>query len=85
MTFPYIMGIFFTKHGLFFQKVSFIINTISPIVRRTLYVGRVKFFTKASERFTNQVFQLVLRKTASSERTLQGEKRWKSGGPKAGV
>jgi hypothetical protein len=54
-------------------------------MRRTLYVGRVKLFTEASELFMNEVFQLVLRKTASSERNLQGVKKMEVRGSKAEV
>ena len=81
------MGISFTKQRLFFHKVTFIINTIYPLVHGTLYVGRVKLSVEASELITNAVFQLVLfRKTESSECNLQGAKKIEVGGsPKSGL
>jgi len=70
------MGISLTKQRLFFHNVTFIINTISPLVHGTLYAGRVKLFVEASELITNAVFHLVLfRKTESSECNLQGTKK----------
>jgi len=33
---------------LFFHKVSFIIKTLFPPLRETLYAGRVKLFAEAS-------------------------------------
>jgi hypothetical protein len=75
------MGISLTKQRLFFHKVTFIINTISPLVHGTLYAGRVKFFAEASELFMNAVFQLVLfRKTESLECNLQEAKKMEVGG-----
>ena len=86
MTFTYIMGISFTKHRLFFRKVSSVTKTISPLVHGMLYAGRVKLFAEASELFTNAAFQLAfLRKTSSSECNLQGAKQMEVGGPKSGL
>lgn len=69
MEFMFIMCTFFTKLRLFFfHEVSFIFGTFSPRLRETLYVGRVNF-AEASER---AVFQLVVRRTASSEFIVQG-------------
>ena len=62
----------FTELILFFHKVSFVINTLFPLVRETLYAGRVKLYAEASELLTHAVFQFdVFRKTASSECILQ--------------
>jgi len=55
MKLTYIMGAFFTKLRLFFHKVSFIINTLFPPLRQTLYAGRVKLFAEASELVTHAV------------------------------
>jgi hypothetical protein len=64
-----------------FHKVSFIINTLFPPLRQTLYAGRVKLFAEASVLFTHAVFQLVVvRKTASTERILLGAKNIYVGG-----
>jgi hypothetical protein len=50
-------------------------------LRQTLYAGRVKLFAEASELVTDAVFQLVVvLKTASSERILQGAKNMEVGG-----
>jgi hypothetical protein len=40
---------------LFFQRVSFVINTLFPLVRETLYAGRVKLYAEASELLTHAV------------------------------
>jgi len=81
MTFTYITGISFTEQRLFFHKVTFNINTISPLVHGTLYAGRVKLSAEASELLTNAVFQLALfRKTESSKCNLQGAKKMEVGG-----
>jgi hypothetical protein len=75
------MGTLFTKLRLFFHKVSFTINTLFPPLRQTLYAGRVKLFAEASVLVTHAVFQLiVVRKTASSERILQGAQYMEVGG-----
>jgi hypothetical protein len=81
------MGISFKKQRLFFHKVTFIINTISPFVHGMLYAGRVKLFVEASELIKNAVFQLVLfRKMESSECNLQEAKKMEVGGsPKSGL
>jgi hypothetical protein len=51
--------------ALFFHKVSFVINTLFPLVRETLHAGRVNLYAQASELLTHAVFQLdVFRKTA---------------------
>jgi hypothetical protein len=79
------MGTSFSKRRLFFHKVS-IIKTLFPPLCETLYAGRVKLFAEASELFTHAVFQLVvIRKTASSECSLQEAKLWKSEGAKSGL
>lgn len=46
--FTHIEGTSFTKYREFFT-VSFIINTLCPSLRQTLYAGRVKIFVKASK------------------------------------
>jgi hypothetical protein len=44
----------------FFYEVTFIINTLFPTSRETLYAGRLKPFAEASELFTHAVFQLIV-------------------------
>jgi hypothetical protein len=79
MKFTYFMGTSFTKLRLFFHKVS-ITNTLFTPSRETLYAGRVKLITEASELFAHAVFRLVVfRKTASSKCILQGAKRMEVG------
>jgi hypothetical protein len=51
MKLTYIMSTSFTKSGLFFHKVSFIINPLFPPLCETLYAGRVELFAEASELF----------------------------------
>jgi hypothetical protein len=76
--FTYITGTSFSKFRLYFQKVFFIINTLSL---GTLCAGRVQLFAEAPELFTHDVFQLVvIRKTASSEYILKGAKNMEVGG-----
>jgi hypothetical protein len=58
MKFTYIMGTSCRKLGLFCHKVVFIINTVFPPLRETLYAGRIKLFAETSELFTYAVFQL---------------------------
>lgn len=58
--FTYGMGTSLTKLRLFFHKVSFIINTLSPLLHEMLYAGRMKFFAEASELFPLAVFQPVI-------------------------
>jgi hypothetical protein len=41
------MGTSLTKFRLFLPKASFIINTLFPPLRETLYAGRVKLFAEA--------------------------------------
>jgi len=65
----------------FIHKVSLVISTHFPLVRETLYAGRVQPHAEASELFMHAVFQLVVfRKTASSECILQGSKKVAVGG-----
>jgi hypothetical protein len=45
----YMMDTSFTRFGLFFHKVSLIINTLFTTFRETLYARHVKFFAEASE------------------------------------
>jgi hypothetical protein len=45
------MGTSLAKLGLYFHKVSSIVNTRFPPLRETLYAGRVKLFAEASELF----------------------------------
>jgi hypothetical protein len=45
----------FTKLTLFFHKVSVVINIIFPLVRETLYAGRIKLCAEASELLTHAV------------------------------
>jgi hypothetical protein len=81
MKLTYITGTSFTKLGLFFHKVSFIINTLFSPLRETLYASRVKLIAEASELFTHAVFQFVVdRKTASSDCILEGAKKMEVGG-----
>lgn len=56
MKFEYIIGKFFTKLGLFSHKVVFIINTLLPPLRETLYSAVLKLCAEASELFTHAVF-----------------------------
>jgi hypothetical protein len=61
---------------LFCPQVSFIIKTLFPPLRGTLYAGRVKLLAEGPEIFTHALFQFVaVRKTASSEGLLQGSKK----------
>jgi len=71
----------FTKLRLFFfHKVFLIINTYPPLCKK-LFAGCVKAFAEASEHFTHAVFQLVIvDKTATSGRILQGAKKVQVGG-----
>jgi hypothetical protein len=76
MKFTYIMGASITKLRLFFHTVFFIINTLFPPMRETLYDHCVKLFAEALEHFTHAVFQLVvICKMASSECVLHGAKK----------
>ena len=81
------MGISFTKLILLFLVVFFIMNTLFPPLRDTLYAGLVNLFAETSPLFTHVVFQLlVVRKTAFSEsKTFKGPKRWKTEGAKPGL
>jgi len=47
----YMMDTSFTHFGLFFHKVSLIINTLFTTFCETLYARHVKFFAEASELF----------------------------------
>jgi len=69
------MGTSFTKLRLFFYH-----KRIFPRLHKTLCVGRVKLFAEASELFMYAVFQVVFRKTASSECIFQGAKKMGAGG-----
>lgn len=71
---------YFTKFKVFFHKVSLRINTLTSLLRETLYVGRVKLFADVSE--LHALFQLivvVVRKTASPVGILQRLKKIKVG------
>ena len=71
----------FTKLTLFSHKVSFVNKTLFPLVRETLYAGRIKLYAEASELWTHTVFQLVVfGKNASSECILQVSKKLAVGG-----
>jgi hypothetical protein len=54
------MGTTFKKLRLFFHKVFFIINTLFPPLRVTVYAGRLKLFAGASELFPHAACQLVI-------------------------
>jgi hypothetical protein len=64
MIFTYVMSTYFTK-VTFLHDVPFINDTLSQPLPETLYA-----LAEASELYTHAVFQLVVRKTASLERTL---------------
>jgi hypothetical protein len=87
----YFVGISFTKLGLFFHKLAFIINIIYPLLREILYAGLEQLFAEVSELFTHAVVQVVVfvvPKTASSECILQGAKNMEvreGGGSKSGL
>jgi len=76
-------GHFPYKIEINFYKITFYCQHNFPPLHETLCADRVELFAEESELFTHAVFQLVfVRKTASSERILQGSKRWKSEGAK---
>lgn len=61
-------------------------STFLPLLRETLYAGRVKFFAEESKHFTHVVFYVVIiRKTASSECILQWTKRMEVAGCSIGA
>jgi hypothetical protein len=74
MKFTRVVGTVFTALIFFFTWVFFIINTLLPPMRETLYAGRMKPSAEASGLYTHTVFQPTFRKTASSECTLQWAK-----------
>jgi hypothetical protein len=47
---------------LFFHKVSFVINTLFPLLRETLHDGRVKLYAEALELLTHTLSQFVVPK-----------------------
>jgi hypothetical protein len=72
------MGTFFTKLRAFFPQILHY-DTLFPPLHETLYAGRAKIFTEASQLFTQPVSQPVVHKTASSECILQATKKLEVG------
>ena len=76
MKFTSIMHTSYTKMRLFFHQVSFIINTLFPSLRQTLYADGVKLSAAASKLFAHAVLQLcVVHKLMLSDGMLQEVKR----------
>lgn len=80
------MGTPFTKLGLFFHKLFFIINIVLPPLHETLYADRVKLFAEMSKFLMHAVFS----SSSSTKRRPQslsyrGPKMWKSGGVNSGL
>lgn len=80
MKFMYSMGTSLAELRLFFHKVSFIINTLFPLLCEMLYAGCMKLFAEASELFTHAVFQPVIHKKTSLECIHQWAKNMEVGG-----
>jgi len=80
MKFTYSMGTSLAKLRLFFHKISFIINTLFPLLCEMLYASPMKFFAEASELFTLAVFQLVIihKKKHYWSASISEPRRWKS-------
>jgi len=53
----YIMATTFTNLRLFLHKVSFIINTLFPTLRDTLFDPHIKLLAEASELLLHAVFR----------------------------
>ena len=79
----YITSKSFTELILFSHKVSFVINTVFPLVRETLYAGRVKFCAETLELLTHAVYSSEKRRLRSA--SFSGTKLWKSKGAKSGL
>jgi hypothetical protein len=83
MQFTHFTGTSFTKLKLFLHQVSFIINTLFPLMRETLYAGRVKLSADASELFTQMCFSSSSSAKRHPRRSFFREpKWWKSEGAK---
>jgi len=81
-----IIGTSFTKLGLFFHKLFFVINIVFPPLYETLYADRVKLFAEASK----FLMHAVIRTSSSTKRcpqcvSFKGPKMWKSGGAISGL
>jgi hypothetical protein len=56
------------------------VNTFFPPLSEMLYASCIKLLAEASELFTHCVFQLVVRRMASSESIVQGSRKLEVGG-----
>lgn len=75
----------FTQLRLFSHKVPFIMNTISVLLRVTLYAGTVKLIAEASEPFIHAVSAIRGLQNGVLRLHPSGTKRWKLEGAKSGL